>query len=220
MSQESEKLNSGILPIFSLVCAFVSLQAAYVRSILILGIFNPNKTNVSIFCPSLVSGVMQTSGQTDTHSDMTERKRGRHTMVLGTSGGVVLTCDSQVSEDEQATTAEADRIQWCSNAGQREEVTGGLTHSQCHCASKHTLHYCSSRKGNTHYSLAFNNSSFSVFLWTLKRQTYSSWDCGRDQVEKQHVCVLPIGDSFMFSAAQLTSCLDFACACAIKLIFS
>lgn len=53
---------------------------------------------------------------------------------------LIVTCDQEVSEDQEAAAAEADRTVAGSLRGQEEKTAQQLTHTQHRCSLQHTIH--------------------------------------------------------------------------------
>lgn len=88
---------------------------------------------------------------------------------MGTSGNkglrspdhvLILTCDQEVGEDQEAAAAEAHRTVGGSQRGQEEETAGQFTNTQNRRSFQYTIHGC-----NTTHTCGFNISKnwFSFF---------------------------------------------------------
>lgn len=53
---------------------------------------------------------------------------------------LIVTCDQEVSEDQEAAAAEADRTVAGGLRGQEEKTAQQLTHTQHRCSLQHTSH--------------------------------------------------------------------------------
>lgn len=76
-----------------------------------------------------------------------------------------LTCEGEVSEDQQAAAAEADGTARCGQPRQQEEAEGQFTRAQRRCSLQHTFHGCSKTTCTRRFSSLFTVEK----IWNSRR---------------------------------------------------